>query len=383
MGLRLNRTGHLAFPLLIVATLVVGSARDTSASPASDQAALDGIVADGVAAGLPGVVLAAQRTGEDEVVSGAGVSSRERGTPLAATDRFRIYSITKTFTAVVVLQLVEEERLSLDETVLAALPAAAETGIPHLDTITVRQLLDHTSGIYDYADETDSPFYVDAFFGENADWSKVWTPWELLAYANGARHAPYFAPGEDFHYSNTNYILLGLIVEQVTGNAFGDELQTRIFAPLGLTSTSLPAGAELPAGLVDGYHVIEGELVNVSALNTSWVWAAGGIVSTAADVLHFADALFAGRLLGPALQREMMPPATGNPEGSVGPGLFGGETVHGPAIENDGGSAGFLSQMTYYPETGVTVVAVTNIYPADDAPFAKVIDDATTVMMAE
>ncbi|HKG25124.1 MAG TPA: serine hydrolase domain-containing protein [Thermomicrobiales bacterium] len=194
MGLRLNRTGHLAFPLLIVATLVVGSARDTSASPASDQAASDGIVADGVAAGLPGVVLAAQRTGEDEVVSGAGVSSRERGTPLAATDRFRIYSITKTFTAVVVLQLVEEERLSLDETVLAALPAAAETGIPHLDTITVRQLLDHTSGIYDYADETDSPFYVDAFFGENADWSKVWTPWELLAYANGARHAPYFAP---------------------------------------------------------------------------------------------------------------------------------------------------------------------------------------------
>src|SRR5215218_228128 len=92
MGLRLNRTGHLAFPLLIVATLVVGSARDTSASPASDQAASDGIVADGVAAGLPGVVLAAQRTGEDEVVSGAGVSSRERGTPLAATDRFRIYS---------------------------------------------------------------------------------------------------------------------------------------------------------------------------------------------------------------------------------------------------------------------------------------------------
>jgi D-alanyl-D-alanine carboxypeptidase len=383
MKLRLGWIGRLACPLLMVAVVVAGSARGISASPASRQVALDGIVADGVAAGLPGVVLAAQRTGDDEIVSVAGVSSRERGTPLAATDRFRIYSLTKTFTAVVVLQLIEEGRLSLDQPVLAALPAAAETGIPYLDAITVRQLLDHTSGIYDYADETDSPFYVDAFFGENADWSKVWTPWELLAYADGARHAPYFAPGEGNHYSNTNYILLGLIVEEITGNAFGDELQTRIFEPLGLTATSLPVGAELPADLVDGYHVIDGQEVNVSALNTSWVWAAGGIVSTASDVLHFADALFAGSLLGPAMQREMMPAATDDPEGSVGLGLFGGETAYGPAIANDGGSAGFLSQLMYYPEPGVIIVAVTNIFPADGAPFAKVIDDATTVMMEE
>jgi D-alanyl-D-alanine carboxypeptidase len=366
--------------MLMVGSTIVGLTRSAGAA-SPGQAELDAIVQDGVAAGLPGVVLAVHRDGSEELVSAAGVASREYGTPLNVTDRFRIYSLTKTFTAVVILQLVQEERLSLDDTVLNVVPDAAETGIPYLDTVTVRQLLDHTSGIYDYLDETDSPFYVDAFFGETADWSKLWTPKELLAYADGARHAPYFAPGEGNHYSNTNYILLGLIVERVTGNTFDNELQTRIFAPLGLTSTSLPTGTSMPDELVDGYHDMGGELANVSALNSSWVWAAGGIVSTASDVLHFANALFTGQLLDPEMQREMMPAATSGSEDSIGLGLFGGETPYGPAIANDGGSAGFLSRLIYYPEQGVTVVAMTNVFPADDAPFAGVVNEATTAMM--
>ncbi len=120
-------------------------------------------------------------------------SGRPRST---AADRFRIYSITKTFTAIVVLQLVDEGVLSLDDTVARWLDDPAVARIPNIDRVTLRQLLTHTSGIYDYADDTDSPFCADAFLGPNADWTKVWTPPELLAYADGANHAPYFAPGQ-------------------------------------------------------------------------------------------------------------------------------------------------------------------------------------------
>jgi D-alanyl-D-alanine carboxypeptidase len=371
-------------PALMLLGMVLGLPGKVEAAPsATVQTQLDAILREGVAGGLPGVVVAAHRDGEEPITSVAGVSSREAKTPLAATGRFRIYSITKTFTAVVVLQLVQEEKLSLDDTVLAVLPSAAETGIPYLDRITIRQLLNHTSGIYDYFDDTDSPFLEDAFLGEHADWSKIWTPQELLAYANAARHAPYFAPGAGYHYSNTNYILLGMIVERVTGQTFGDELQARILDPLGLTATSLPMGAQMPAGTVDGHQELDGELVNVSATNTTWAWSAGGIVSTASDVLRFADALFAGKLLGPEMQREMMPSGAAQADGStVGFGLFGGPTPHGPAIGNDGGSAGFLSKMISYPDQGLTVVALTNVFPADDAAFAKVVDEATGVLIS-
>ena len=135
-------------------------------------------------------------------------------------------------------------------------PAVAR--IPHVERITLRQLLTHTSGIYDYQDETDSPFYQDAFFGPGADWSRVWTPPELLAYADGARHAPYFAPGQGMAYANTNYVLLGLLVEAATGRPFQDELRDRILGPLALDRTTLEEGAALPEDVVNGYQLLRG-----------------------------------------------------------------------------------------------------------------------------
>jgi D-alanyl-D-alanine carboxypeptidase len=151
---------------------------------------LDAALAAAVEQGLPGVTLLVERDGEPVYAGAAGVASIEREAPLKPTDRHRIYSIAKAFTATVVLQLVDEGVLQLDDTVARWLDDPAVGRIPHVDRITLRQLLNHTSGIYDYGDEADSPFFADAFLGEGADWATVWTPQELLTYADGAWLAP-------------------------------------------------------------------------------------------------------------------------------------------------------------------------------------------------
>jgi D-alanyl-D-alanine carboxypeptidase len=150
----------------------------------------------------------------------AGVVNIEQETPMQAADRFRINSIAKMFTATVVLQLVDEGLLTMKDTVTHRLSDPVVLKIPNVHQITLRQLLNHSSGIYDFADDRESQFWVDAFLGPNADWAKVWTMDEMLAYADGANHDPYFEPGTSVYYSNSDYLLLGLIVEEATANSY-------------------------------------------------------------------------------------------------------------------------------------------------------------------
>src|SRR5262245_41256929 len=159
------------------------------------KSSLDAILEGAVADGFPGIALYVEQAGKQLYFGAAGVSSIEQEKPLKPNDRQRIYSIAKTFTAIVTLQLVDEGVLSLNDTVTKWLDDPAVLRIPNVDQITLYQLLVHTSGIYDFFDETGT-FLFDAFLGPNADWSKLWTPSELLAYADGANHAPYGAPGE-------------------------------------------------------------------------------------------------------------------------------------------------------------------------------------------
>ena len=137
-------------------------------------------------AGCPASPSASSAAARSSSTGPPGSPASNSETPLAPTDRFRIYSITKTFTAVLVLQLVDEGVLTLDDTVSQWLDDPVVGRIPNVDRITLRQLLTHTSGVYDYFDD-DSPFWQDAYFGEGADWTRVWTPQELLAYADGAK----------------------------------------------------------------------------------------------------------------------------------------------------------------------------------------------------
>ena len=381
-----NRS-HVPFAARTLALMLSGllilpaavAAQDATPSP---SAALDNVLQNGVAEGLPGVALLVAQDGETVYSAAAGVASVEARVPLAPSDRFRIYSITKTFTATVVLQLVDEGVLSLDDTIGDWLYAPAVSRIPNIDQITVRQLLTHTSGIYDFADDDDSPFWADAFLSPGADWTRIWTLPEILAYADGANHAPYFAPGEGYHYANTGYLLLGMIVEKATGHPFGDELRTRILEPLALHDTFLAEGGAMPIGTVQGYQLLDGQLLNVSASNLSWIWTAGGMVSTTADLARFAQATFAGELLSPASFHEMFTfIPTANPRKGQGTGIYRIETPHGELIGMDGSGPGFDASMMRLPAADITVVVLANMAPGG-ALTEGIRDDAIAVMLA-
>jgi D-alanyl-D-alanine carboxypeptidase len=353
-----------------LATLVAPTAlADRFASPlrqASEPLAesLDDVLTAVVADGIPGVVLQVDRAGETIYTGAAGVANIEQETPIKVTDRQRIYSIAKTFTSLVTLQLVDEGVFSLDDTVTKRLDDPAVLKIPNVDEVTLRQLLVHTSGIYDFADDTDSPFWSDAFLGPNADWTKVWTPEELLAYADGAKHAPYFAPGEGYHYSNTNYILIGMMIEKETGKNYGSELERRILKPLALADTFFAEGAEMPEGTIDAYQQIEDALVSLSGTNLSWAWTFGGMVSTPADLARFSRAVFDGELISAASHKEMFTFVPADKPGKFeGMGIYKIETPNGVLVGMDGTGPGANSSMMRLEADDLTVLMIDNVAP--------------------
>src|SRR5215217_2766773 len=362
---RLLSTAARATSLVMVAPLLSKPATSLAWTPASRKATMpntraatpapdappatfDEVLQAGLDRGMPGIALRVER-GDDVVFDGAaGFASREQRTPVATTDRFGVGSVTKTFTAALVLQLVDEEVLTLDDTVTKWLHEPVVARIPYVDRITLRQLLTHTSGIYDVFDD-DSPLWQDAYLGEGADWSRVWTPREVLAYADGARHAPYFAPGEGVHYSNTGYVLLGLIVEHATGQGYAERLHARILGPLGLADTFFAATEPVPGGKVDAYQLIDGELLNVSAIDLSSTGTAGGMVSTTRDLARFAVALFGGELLRASTLEEMVSfIPSGRPGLEAGMGVFRKQTPSGAIVGNSGDGVGSAARM-YQP----------------------------------
>ncbi|WP_036968956.1 serine hydrolase domain-containing protein [Promicromonospora kroppenstedtii] len=204
-------------------------------------------------------------------------------------EHFRIGSITKTFVATVILQLVDEDRIDLDAPVDTYLPATVPDGA----TITVRQILNHTSGLYDYM--KGDGWSTNRWRGDER--FTAHSPDQLLAEA--FRHEPYFAPGTDFRYSNTNYIVAGKVVEAVTGRPYGVVIEHRILRPLNLTGTSFPGSdPELPEPAVHAVATLDnGSVVDVTEQNVSLDWAAGEMISTTRDLEAFFDALLGGRLI--------------------------------------------------------------------------------------
>ena len=195
-----------------------------------------------VAAGVPGAVLLV-REGERTIRLASGYGTLRPRAPMRAGDRFRVGSITKTFVATVALQLVGERKLALTDTVERWLPGVVADG----ERISVRQLLNHTSGLFDYGG--DRSFVADAFRHP----LKNWTPRQIVAIA--IAHKPRFAPGAGWSYSDTNYYVLGLIVEAVTKHSLASELRRRILAPLRLHATSFPAGPRIAGRYAHGYFL--------------------------------------------------------------------------------------------------------------------------------
>ncbi|WP_438486729.1 serine hydrolase domain-containing protein [Streptomyces sp. S186] len=239
-----------------------------------------------VALGAAGVQFRVAR-GDISFVVTSGVAELGTDRPVPADGRFRISCITKPFVAVAVLQLVAEGRIDLDRTVESYLPGL----LPHGEKITIRQLMQHTSGLYNYMDSFQKP--GDRFL---RDRYKHFEPEDLVAIA--AAKPLEFEPGSKFAYCNTNYFVIGLLIKKVTGRSYRDEITERILEPLGLTDTFLPGDdPNIPGPHAHGYMQIGGESVDVTLMNPSEAGCAGEIISTTADLDRFFTALFSGKLL--------------------------------------------------------------------------------------
>jgi D-alanyl-D-alanine carboxypeptidase len=230
--------------------------------------------------------------------------------PVPYRSYFRIGSATKTFVATVVLQLAARHRLSLGDTVARWLPGVVRGDGNDGRKITIRELLQNTSGIYDYTD--DLPL-VASSRGYIRNRYRSVSSRQLVDIA--MRHRPEFRPGTSWGYSNTNYILLGMIIQKVTGQSWAEQVRERIIVPLGLRHTEVPETSTPPWPHPDGYQQFtpDGRLVDTTPVNAAWAGAAGGMVSTLSDLDRFLRALTGGRLLPPAelAQMEKTVPARG------------------------------------------------------------------------
>ncbi|MFF2661923.1 serine hydrolase domain-containing protein [Kitasatospora sp. NPDC058032] len=313
MGTSRNGAVRLAAVALAGAGLVIGmvpaaqaqgtAGPVTDAERRVDRAALDAglqaVVAPGGATAALGRV---SENGRTLWRGAAGTGDLTTGEPAAARDRFRIGSATKTFVATVVLQLVAEHRIGLDDPVEKHLPGVVHNGA----AISLRQLLNHTGGIFNYTSDPAFAYEDEASFRTwlSTDRWKSWTQAELVAVAES--HPAYFPPGQDWHYSNTDYILLGMLIERTTGRSWQQEVDRRIIRPLGLRETTMPENdPTVPGRHTHGYASLPGGPVDITLFNPSIAGPSGAGISTTADLATFMAALLGGRLLGSAELAEM------------------------------------------------------------------------------
>jgi D-alanyl-D-alanine carboxypeptidase len=269
------------------------------------------------AAGITGV-LGELHLGSRRFAARSGTARLEDTRPVPWNARFRMGSNTKTFVAVVVLQLAGEGRLSLDDTVEQWLPGVVSGHGNDGSQISIRQLLQHTSGLYNYTDDLLAGYTAEDY---RARRFQHFEPAELVAM--GLAHPPIFAPGTNWSYSNTNYILAGMIIQKVTGRDWRREVRTRIIEPLRLRDTFEPGDqADVSGPHAHSYErFAEGEpLVDVTLQNHTWADAAGSLITTTGDLGRFWQALQRGKLLPPAQLAEMQTTVLAGPFQDFWPG---------------------------------------------------------------
>ncbi len=368
-----------------------GTIRGSAALKPIDQAALQAVV-DATAAELliPGAVVILS-TPQGEFMVSYGTTTLGATIPPRADTHFRIASNTKTMTAAVIVQLAQEGRLDFDDPV-----SKYVSGVPNGDQITIGDLLKMRSGLYNY---TDAPEISTSLDG---DPTKVWTPQEVLTIA--FKQPPYFPPGTAFHYSNTNYALLGLIAEEREhGKPLARILQDRLFGPLGMNDTALPANTSntLPDPYSHGYMYGSSSFALVdedyppdiqaaaragtlkpndyTSQNPSYASAAGGVLSTAKDLVTWIQALVGGKVFNADYQHlwldSLQPEDPSKPHGQqYGYGITRLQFGPSPLYFHGGEMPGYNSFMGYDPVNRVTLVVWTNLpVSLDGKPTANTI----------
>jgi D-alanyl-D-alanine carboxypeptidase len=322
---------------------------------------------------IPAVVVGVAQSGGRTWLGASGTPERAGSVAVTAEARFRIASITKVFVAVVVLQLVEEGKLELDDPLSRFLP-----DYPTQGGVTIRQLLNHTSGIPDYSMSDD--FKKDLL----NDRERRWTTADVLALVKDKE--PDFAPGTDYSYSNTDYILLGEVISKIAGRSWAHEVRRRILDRLNLDSTYVAGSEQVPEPVIPGYFDADndGYVENIEtggpwpALETS-EGPAGAIISTAPDMLAFGDALFKGRLVREPALRAMVAEGPYHPRFSnYGLGV---EILHPDYRTTIWGHGGFLpgfkSALWYVPSRDTVIVVLANDARANPADLAELLMRAT------
>ncbi|MBB6120000.1 serine hydrolase domain-containing protein [Nocardiopsis algeriensis] len=362
--------------------------RDDAATGGQGRPELQKAVQEIVDSGFSGMQLRVNDRGR-EWVGSAGVRKLGETAEPPIDGHFRIGSTTKTLVATVVLRLVAENRLGLDDPVAAFLPGFGLDG-----RITVRMLLQHTSGIFNFTGEFDpdgtllpgipvqGQEYVDNL-------SRTYQPQELvlLALSEPAR----FEPGTDWSYSNTNYVLAKLLIEEVTGCSLASEMRRLVLEPLGMSNTVVPdASPEIPEPHAHGYYRYEdagrSKLADVTRMNPSWVSSAGDMISTTRDLHTFVSALMGGELLPAPLLAEMCTPHPKSGDFRYGLGLFVEDTdCGGTVVHHNGGFAGWAALMYSTPDGSTTLTAslTTGDTEFDFGAMAQVFEKAKQRLVTE
>jgi D-alanyl-D-alanine carboxypeptidase len=313
---------------------------DTSDDPSS-EGALDGkaiaeieaLADNAIIAGIPGLSLAVVR-GKQTITIARGVSDRSTGDALSPAHRLRAASVAKSLVSSVVLQLVEEGALKLTDTLDTWLPGM----LPAHGAVTVELLLRQESGIFDFA--SDERYMAPYLQG---DLEYAWTPQTLVGLSAG--HPPTFPPRARFEYSNTNYVLLGLIVERITGDPLATVVQKRITEPLGMKSSTMETTSALPSPFAHGYLVGMGDPIDVTHISASSVFGCGNLVSTPLDMAVFYKSLVRGDVVAKDQLSSMFATDPAVPATKYGMGVFRFDHDKflpcGDFVGHDGGIPGY------------------------------------------
>ncbi|MFE7599409.1 serine hydrolase domain-containing protein [Streptomyces sp. NPDC057494] len=297
-------------------------------------------------AGIPGVAVGLWMPGQGSYVRATGVADKTTGEPMSTDGYVRIGSETKTFTVTALLKLVDDHRIGLDDPI-----ARYVHGVPNGHRITLRHLAEMRSGLFPFTSDPD--FIHDLL----SDPQRTFTPEESLAY--GFKHRNTFKPGAKFEYSNSNLVLLGLVVEKVTGQPLAGFLRNRVLRPARLRHTFLPSGPEFPEPHPRGYtnQTLSGAVADSTDWNPSWAWAAGAMISDQHDLRRWAKILATGELLSPETQAQRLKfIPTGVPGLSYGLGIFDANGW----IGHNGSIPGYETVTVYLPERDATLVIMIN-----------------------
>ncbi|MFI1065798.1 MULTISPECIES: serine hydrolase domain-containing protein [Streptomyces] len=295
---------------------------------------------------VPGVTVGLWAPGKGSYVRSFGVADKATGAPMTPSLHVRIGSETKTFTVTALLQLVDQGKVRLDDRI-----GDYVAGVPNGDRITLRELAGMRSGLFNYS--------LDGDFIKNlqADPERYVAPRQLLDYS--FKHPVQFEPGAEFDYSNTNLILLGLVVEKITGRPLHEVITKDVLGPAGLRSTVFPTSPALPVPYAHGYtdQTATGKTEDATRWNPSWAWAAGEMASDLQDLRSWARTLATGTLLKPATQAERLKTTPMDiPGAGYGLGIF---DVQG-WIGHNGSIPGYEVLPVYLPSAQATMVILLN-----------------------